>query len=93
MKIASYGVFTILRPIQETVSSFGIVIQGDDNTPIARGKVVSGGSHDPNDEGTYLHEGVVVYYRRNGAHPLPGTDLVAVHDDTIVAFEYDDGAE
>ncbi len=25
-----------------------------------------------------------------GAHHLPGSDLVAIHDDNIVGFEYED---
>jgi len=87
--IGSYGVFTILKPINHTTSQFGIVIQGDDTTKIAKGEVVSGGSPDGDDD-SLLSQGDIVFYLRSGAHQLPGSDLVAVHDDNIVGFEYED---
>ena len=88
-KIGSCGSFTILKPINHTTSQFGIVIQGDDTTKIAKGEVVSGSSPG-SEEDSWLSEGDIVFYLRASAHQIPGTDLVAVHDDNIVAWEYEE---
>jgi len=90
-QVAGYGVFTIVKPINHTTSTAGIIIQGDDNTKIAKGTVVNAGPAD--EDGNVLAPGNIIFYLRAGSHEIPGTNLIAIHDDNIVGVEYEEDQE
>lgn len=75
------GDYNIIKPQQETVTSAGIIIQGDTTGVVTKGIVESISlSAD-------LRKGDTVYYFKNTAYAIPGCDLVAVESKNIVAAE------
>ena len=76
-----YNDFSVIQPQTETVTSFGIVIQGDTSGLVAKGVVKSAGDN------TNLKDGQTVFYFKNTAVVMGVGDLVVVEQKNIVACE------
>lgn len=77
-----YGEFTVVKPLTETVTASGIVIQGDLNGNVVKGLVIS-----PGFDTEVLQADYTIYYFKNTAAPLPGCDYFAVENKNIIAYE------
>ena len=87
-QVGSVGRFTILKPITATKTAMGIIIEGDITGKIGKGEVIAAGLDDQGDY--YLEQGDIIFYLKGASYPVPGTDYVAIHDDNIIGYEYDD---